>query len=71
MDDKKTVKFAYNAKSGEYDLIVCDKCGAYVAPQSYKQHLKTAKHLRKPSGVRRSAQSCPIQVTHGPVTVSF
>ena len=77
MSETVDVKFAFNPKTQEYDLISCEGCSALVLPQSYPRHLKTEKHLRgvpkwtNVSGVKEQRKTGVIQVSSGPVRVSF
>jgi hypothetical protein len=67
---------AYNPRTDEYDLCECDKCGAFIRPQSYARHLKTKKHidagfpLPKKAGVVEE-KKMPFKVETGSFSVRF
>jgi hypothetical protein len=73
------IKLAFNPRTAQYDLCECDKCGAYVLPQSYPRHIKTQKHLnakqplspKKADDVSPVGKTVPFKVERGNFKVGF
>jgi len=73
------IKMVFNPRTAEYDLCECDKCGAYVLPQSYPRHVKTKKHLdankplppKKVDDVNPQGKVMPFKVETGSFSVRF
>jgi hypothetical protein len=76
MDDSVKIRMAYNPKTNQYDLCECDKCGAYVLPQSYIRHIKTKKHLEAGKFPPKKEQEvvekkAPFKIETGSFSVRF
>lgn len=73
------IKLVFNPRTEEYDLCECDKCGAFVLPQSYPRHIKTRKHLdakmplppKKADEVNPTGKTLPFKVERGNFSVRF
>ena len=73
------ILLAFNPRTGQYDLCECDKCGAYVLPQSYPRHIKTRKHLeaKQPLEPKKAdvgvphSKVVPFKVERGSFSVRF
>jgi hypothetical protein len=78
-DDVYRIVLAFNPRTAQYDLCECDKCGAYVLPQSYPRHVKTKKHLdakqplppKKVDDVSPIGKKMPFKVEKGSHSVRF
>lgn len=78
-DEVLLIKLAFNPRTAQYDLCECDKCGAYVLPQSYPRHVKTRKHLeaKRPSPPKKAddvspvGKTMPFKVEKGNFSVRF
>lgn len=73
------IKLVFNPRTENYDLCECDKCGAFVLPQSYPRHVKTKKHLdaktaiplKNVGEVNPHGRVMPFKVERGNFSIRF